>query len=174
MIPTDFEVNMSTGQGQSDLQQCDTRDQSCLHFVQMRTRHRSDEGFSDFIIKCIHIDCFDHLVTVIFNHVAVGGWWHYSFTNRHLVYYYFFNSMLAFPQPSTRSLQHIYQVQLGRFFQDGNFSPEVSECLVPLVSVSISLYYCMCRNMLPTPTKSHYTFNVRDLSKVWYYILSLL
>ena len=74
--------------------------------------------------------------------------------------------MLAFPQPSTRSLQHIYQVQLGRFLADGDFSPEVNECLTPLVNVSISLYYCMCRNMLPTPAKSHYTFNVRDLSKV--------
>ncbi|KAH3851244.1 hypothetical protein DPMN_093724, partial [Dreissena polymorpha] len=74
--------------------------------------------------------------------------------------------MLAFPQPSTRSLQHIYQVQLGRFLQDGDFSTEVQECLSPLVNVSISLYYCMCRNMLPTPAKSHYTFNVRDLTKV--------
>ena len=74
--------------------------------------------------------------------------------------------MFAFPQPSTRSLQHIYQVQLGRFLQDGDFAQEVTECLSPLVNVSISLYYCMCRNMLPTPAKSHYTFNVRDLSKV--------
>ncbi|KAL4237693.1 Dynein heavy chain 14 [Mactra antiquata] len=74
--------------------------------------------------------------------------------------------MLAFPQPSTRSLQHIYQVQLGRFLQDGDFAQEVTECLSALVNVSISLYYCMCRNMLPTPAKSHYTFNVRDLSKV--------
>ena len=77
-----------------------------------------------------------------------------------------FFSMLAFPQPSTRSLQHIYQVQLGRFFQENDFSPEVTECLQPLVNVSISLYYRMCANMLPTPAKSHYTFNVRDLSKV--------
>lgn len=74
--------------------------------------------------------------------------------------------MLAFPQPSTRSLQHIYQVQLGRFLLDGDFSPEVTDCLQPLVNVSIALYYSMCKNMLPTPAKSHYTFNVRDLSKV--------
>ncbi|XP_071080158.1 dynein axonemal heavy chain 6-like [Haliotis cracherodii] len=74
--------------------------------------------------------------------------------------------ILALPTPSTRSLQHIYQVQLGRFLQDGEFMPEVTDCLFPLVSASIAVYYRMCSSMLPTPTKSHYTFNIRDLSKV--------
>ncbi|XP_059157269.1 dynein axonemal heavy chain 6-like [Physella acuta] len=75
-------------------------------------------------------------------------------------------SLFALPQPSTKSLQHIYQVQLGRFLQEGEFMPEVVDCLFPLVSTSIALYYNMCAVMLPTPTKSHYTFNIRDLSKV--------
>ena len=75
-------------------------------------------------------------------------------------------STLALPQPSTRSLQHIYQVQLGRFLQDGEFMPEVLECLFPLVSAAIAVYYRMGATMLPTPTKSHYTVNIRDLSKV--------
>ncbi|CAC5424056.1 DNAH [Mytilus coruscus] len=70
------------------------------------------------------------------------------------------------PLPSTRSLQHIYQVQLGRFFQEGEFATEVKEQLLPLVSASIAVYYRMGNNMLPTPAKSHYTFNLRDLSKV--------
>ncbi|CAL1542606.1 unnamed protein product [Lymnaea stagnalis] len=75
-------------------------------------------------------------------------------------------SLFTLPQPSTKSLQHIYQVQLGRFLQEGEFMPEVVECLYPMVSASISVYYNMCSVMLPTPTKSHYTFNIRDLSKV--------
>ncbi|XP_035825271.1 dynein heavy chain 6, axonemal [Aplysia californica] len=74
--------------------------------------------------------------------------------------------LFTLPQPSTKSLQHIYQVQLGRFLQDGEFMPEVMDCLFPLVSASIAVYYHMCVVMLPTPTKSHYTFNIRDLSKV--------
>lgn len=77
-----------------------------------------------------------------------------------------FRSMLALPQPSTRSLQHIYQVQLGRFLENGDFLPDVKELLNPLVSASIAIYYKMCANILPTPAKSHYTFNLRDLSKV--------
>ena len=76
------------------------------------------------------------------------------------------DSMLALPQPSTRSLQHIYQTQLGRFFQDGDFMPEVKECLFPLVSAAVSIYYKMNSTMRPTPSKIHYTFNIRDLSQV--------
>lgn len=74
--------------------------------------------------------------------------------------------MLALPQPSTRSLQHIYQVQLGRFLNEKDFMQEVKGALFPLVSASIAIYYRMCGSMRPTPSKIHYTFNIRDLSKV--------
>ncbi|CAH1791320.1 unnamed protein product [Owenia fusiformis] len=74
--------------------------------------------------------------------------------------------ILSLPQPSTRSLQHIYQVQLGRYFADGDFMPDVKEALFSVVSASIAIYYRMCNAMRPTPAKSHYTFNIRDCSKV--------
>ncbi|XP_033124826.1 dynein heavy chain 6, axonemal-like [Anneissia japonica] len=75
-------------------------------------------------------------------------------------------SLLSLPQPSIKSLQHIYQVQLGRFVENQDFLPEVKELLNPMVSASIAIYYKMCLNLLPTPAKTHYTFNLRDLSKV--------
>lgn len=64
-------------------------------------------------------------------------------------------------------------MQLGRFFQEGEFATEVTELQLPLVSAAIAVYYRMCGSMLPTPAKSHYTFNLRDLSKVEGIILSL-
>nr|XP_018672447.1 dynein heavy chain 6, axonemal-like [Ciona intestinalis] len=75
-------------------------------------------------------------------------------------------SVFAIPQPSTKSLQHIYKVQLGHFFENRDFMPEVKECCPQVVNASIAVYYKMCNAMLPTPDKSHYTFNLRDLSDV--------
>lgn len=36
----------------------------------------------------------------------------------------------------------------------------------PLVAASVELYRCVVRDMLPTPSKSHYLFNTRDLGKL--------
>lgn len=70
------------------------------------------------------------------------------------------------PDPSARSLFNIYQVQMGRFFAEYEFNIEVKSNLLPLISSSIVMYYRIFLNMLPTPSKSHYMFNLRDLSKL--------
>lgn len=36
-----------------------------------------------------------------------------------------------------------------------------------LIMTSIEVYKTVCASLLPTPSKSHYTFNLRDLSKVF-------
>jgi dynein heavy chain len=42
----------------------------------------------------------------------------------------------------------------------------VRECVKPLVESSIMLYDEVAAALRPIPTKPHYTFNLRDLSKV--------
>ncbi|GCC19599.1 hypothetical protein chiPu_0021840, partial [Chiloscyllium punctatum] len=75
-------------------------------------------------------------------------------------------SIFTLPQPSTNSLQHIFQVQIGCHLESQNFLPVVQKCRELLVTAAIAIYYKMCRQMLPTPVKPHYTFNMRDLAKV--------
>lgn len=44
--------------------------------------------------------------------------------------------------------------------------PSLEENLTePLVAASVKIYERIASELLPTPAKSHYTFNLRDLSK---------
>ncbi|KAM4770854.1 dynein axonemal heavy chain 14 [Rhinophrynus dorsalis] len=74
--------------------------------------------------------------------------------------------MLVLPHPSVQALQHIFQVQLGSFLKSNNFLADIQKCRDFLSSSSIAIYFKMCHNMLATPAKCHYTFNLRDLFKV--------
>ncbi|XP_042305771.1 dynein axonemal heavy chain 1 isoform X2 [Sceloporus undulatus] len=49
--------------------------------------------------------------------------------------------------------------------------PEVVHLNEPLVDATIQVYSTITSQLLPTPAKSHYTFNLRDLSKVFQGIL---
>ena len=45
--------------------------------------------------------------------------------------------------------------------------PEWEQLVPQLVNSTSSVYTTITTELLPTPTKSHYTFNLRDLSKVF-------
>ncbi|XP_060621830.2 dynein axonemal heavy chain 1 [Anolis sagrei] len=49
--------------------------------------------------------------------------------------------------------------------------PDVEDLNEPLVDATIRVYSTITSQLLPTPAKSHYTFNLRDLSKVFQGIL---
>lgn len=49
--------------------------------------------------------------------------------------------------------------------------PEIQPLNEPLVDATILVYATITSQLLPTPAKSHYTFNLRDLSKVFQGIL---
>jgi dynein heavy chain, axonemal len=44
--------------------------------------------------------------------------------------------------------------------------PSLAPLASKLVAGAIGVYNALCTTLLPTPAKSHYTFNLRDLAKV--------
>lgn len=51
-------------------------------------------------------------------------------------------------------------------FQQNGFTLEVVPVIEKLVLATVGLYRSAISNLAPTPAKSHYLFNLRDVSKV--------
>ena len=75
-------------------------------------------------------------------------------------------SFLFLPRPSVKALHRIFHVRLGRHFQSHDFIQEVREMCQDLVFATLSVFFAISLKLLPTPAKSHYTFNLKDVNKV--------
>ncbi|XP_049589438.1 dynein axonemal heavy chain 1 [Syngnathus scovelli] len=87
-------------------------------------------------------------------------------------------SFLSFTELEDASMTKIFSTILGSWMNGkmskknpGRTVPEIIPLNNAIVSVTIRVYATICSQLLPTPTKSHYTFNLRDLSKVFQGIL---
>ncbi|KAK6493365.1 dynein heavy chain 6 [Huso huso] len=72
-------------------------------------------------------------------------------------------SMLCLPTPSEHSLKQIFQAILNGFLTE--FPNAVKQTAASIVGAAVEIYRRMSIDLLPTPAKSHYVFNLRDLSK---------
>ncbi|KAK7127569.1 hypothetical protein R3I93_020220 [Phoxinus phoxinus] len=87
-------------------------------------------------------------------------------------------NFLSFTEMEDTSKRKIFSTILGNWM-DGNMSkkdpgkkiPEMKPFSESLVDATIRVYSTITSALLPTPAKSHYTFNLRDLSKVFQGIL---
>ncbi|XP_054472107.1 dynein axonemal heavy chain 1 [Anoplopoma fimbria] len=87
-------------------------------------------------------------------------------------------NFLSFTEMEDASKKMIFSTILGSWM-DGNMSkkqpgrpvPVIQPLNEPLVDATIRVYATITSQLLPTPAKSHYTFNLRDLSKVFQGIL---
>lgn len=79
--------------------------------------------------------------------------------------------MVWIPNLSGEAMKRIFSSILGGFLAAE--LPLVVQMANPIVDASVQLYQRVELEMLPTPSKSHYTFNLRDLSKVFQGVLMI-
>ncbi|RZF48033.1 hypothetical protein LSTR_LSTR002099 [Laodelphax striatellus] len=72
-------------------------------------------------------------------------------------------AMLLVRSPDENNLKVIFRSILRGFLED--FSRPITESADSIVNAAIEIYRRIAEDLLPTPTKSHYIFNLRDLSK---------
>ena len=59
----------------------------------------------------------------------------------------------------------IFNSIIDGFFKD--YKKEVQMLAKPMVDSTLTIFNRITKELRPTPAKSHYTFNLRDMSKVF-------
>jgi dynein heavy chain len=80
-------------------------------------------------------------------------------------------NMVWLPQLSAASMVKIFTNILSGFISC--CQPDLVDLCAKLVTASVTIYTSVQKLLLPTPGKSHYTFNLRDLSKVFQGVLMI-
>ncbi|KAJ1549535.1 Dynein heavy chain 7, axonemal [Cladochytrium tenue] len=65
-----------------------------------------------------------------------------------------------------QTLDRIFKTILDWHFKSNNFVPAVAELSQGIINATREVYRESMLNLLPTPRKSHYTFNLRDFARV--------
>ena len=64
------------------------------------------------------------------------------------------------------TLNRIFGTILRWFFSNNGFPADVVKLESKIVNGTLEIYKMAIKELLPTPTKSHYLFNLRDFAKV--------
>eukprot|EP01064_Diplonema_japonicum_P033482 TRINITY_DN6608_c3_g1_i1.p1 TRINITY_DN6608_c3_g1~~TRINITY_DN6608_c3_g1_i1.p1 ORF type:complete len:4220 (+),score=898.37 TRINITY_DN6608_c3_g1_i1:135-12794(+) len=85
-----------------------------------------------------------------------------------------FFHLLQIPNLSDDAMIRIFQSILNGFFSSMSFSSDIREAIKPMVEGSVDIYNTIRDVLRPRPAKAHYTFNLRDLSKVFQGVIQVV
>ena len=73
-------------------------------------------------------------------------------------------NVINFTFPAEKQVRLIFESILSNYY--ANFGDELKQLVSGLVQATVQLYEKVTQSFLPTPSKSHYLFNMRDISKI--------
>jgi dynein heavy chain len=76
-----------------------------------------------------------------------------------------FNTII-FSLVDENTMKTIFSSILSYFFREGKFVKDICDMNEKIVMATLNVYRRIQEDLKPTPAKSHYTFNLRDVSKV--------
>lgn len=71
------------------------------------------------------------------------------------------------PPPSNKAVEGIYGRILTELLPKKKYSDEIVSMIPMLVDATIQLWESTSKRLLPTPTKFHYNFTIRELARVF-------
>jgi dynein heavy chain len=75
------------------------------------------------------------------------------------------HAVLSMPQPSPEAMKQIFAAIVGGYLSAATTN-EIRSFAKPIVECTVDLFFDVMRDLKPIPAKAHYTFNLRDVSKV--------
>eukprot|EP00055_Hartaetosiga_balthica_P017752 m.122337 g.122337 ORF g.122337 m.122337 type:complete len:4010 (-) comp9395_c0_seq2:1066-13095(-) len=75
-------------------------------------------------------------------------------------------NVISITEFSDETMTRIFTTILSRAFKEGHFPMDLQGMCSNIVAATMHVYKSAIENLLPTPTKSHYTFNLRDFARV--------
>ncbi|KAA0198697.1 Dynein heavy chain 5 axonemal [Fasciolopsis buskii] len=70
--------------------------------------------------------------------------------------------------PNNSTIDHIFQTLVWSYYNlENGFTDQAIHMVHQLVPVTRVIWDRTKNKMLPTPTRFHYVFNLRDLSRIW-------
>jgi dynein heavy chain len=82
--------------------------------------------------------------------------------------------VINIPQPDKLTKNYIFENILRGFLNSTNFSEAVKKYYIDITAATMDIYDFMCENLKPIPSKFHYTFNLRDVGKVFQGLLMII
>ena len=94
--------------------------------------------------------------------MAPAGGGRHPVTERYLRHF----SLLAVADIAGGTLRGIFERILRWYHDQGGFDDAIKNLVPSIVTATLSIYESCLASLLPTPAKSHYTFNLRDFAHV--------